>query len=85
MLTKTGEYAMRAMVCLVQNRNHWPVTTTQIASDTGVPQKYLSMIMVTLVRQGILIAARGRGGGFRLVNDPARFTSPTCSRHSSLP
>lgn len=71
MLTRTGEYALRALVYLAQREADLPISVPRIAEDLDIPQKYLSAILSDLVREGILTSARGRGGGFGLVR-PAR-------------
>lgn len=66
MLSRTGEYALRAVVYLAQNEDSWPITGPQIARETKISPKYLSSILGTLVRTGVLEASPGRGGGFRM-------------------
>ena len=66
MLSRTGEYALRAVVYLAQNEDSWPIPGPQIARETKISPKYLSSILGTLVRNGVLEASPGRGGGFRM-------------------
>ncbi|MEK6676556.1 MAG: Rrf2 family transcriptional regulator [Planctomycetota bacterium] len=70
MLTRTSEYALQAMIYLVKHEDRWPLQTSQIAKDTGIPQKYLGFVLGDLVRAGVLDARRGRGGGFRMTKSP---------------
>jgi len=74
MLSRTSEYALRAMVCLVRNADEWPVSGKRLAEETGVPRKYLSNILGDLVRAGLLTSSPGvgggRGGGFAIVRAP---------------
>lgn len=70
MLSRTSEYALRAMVCLAQHVDEWPVPGPRIAQETGIPRKYLSNILGHLVRAGVLVGAPGVGGGFRMVRPP---------------
>ena len=72
MLSKTGEYALRAMIHLTQHVDEWPISGARIAAQTRIPAKYLSKILGDLVRAGVLEAARGFGGGFRMVRSPDR-------------
>lgn len=74
MLNRTAEYAMRALVYLARHPQDWPLTRFQIAQGSQVPPRYLSSILASLVRAGVLRAARGKSGGFRLVR-PAQETS----------
>ncbi|RME37987.1 MAG: Rrf2 family transcriptional regulator [Planctomycetota bacterium] len=70
MLSRTGEYALQAMVFLAQRADDCPIPASTIARATGIPSKYLSAILGTLVRRGVLAANPGRGGGFRFARPP---------------
>jgi len=73
MLTRTSEYALRAMIHLAQNEPDWPITGREIAAAATIPAKYLSKILGDLVRVGVLESTPGRRGGFRFVS-PAKET-----------
>jgi len=47
------------------------VTCATMADDLGVSQDHLGKVLLVLSREGILVAKRGRGGGFSL-NPEAR-------------
>ncbi|NOT01448.1 MAG: Rrf2 family transcriptional regulator [Phycisphaerales bacterium] len=70
MLSRTSEYALRAMVCLTRHVDEWPIPGPKIAEETGIPRKYLSNVLGQLVRAGVLVATPGVGGGFRMVRRP---------------
>ncbi len=70
MLSRTSEYALRAMIHLAQHVDEWPIATQWIAEGAGVPAKYLAKIMGDLVRAGVLESTRGLGGGFRMARSP---------------
>lgn len=65
MISRTAEYALRAMVYLAQypGRSH---TNQQIARGTRVPIGYLAKVLQNLSRAGLIISRRGLGGGFAL-------------------
>ena len=67
MLTRTSEYALRAMIYLVQHEEDWPIVGKEIAGATKIPAKYLSKILGDLVRIGVLESTPGRHGGFKLL------------------
>lgn len=67
MLTRTGEYALRALVHLTRNEKDWPIPGRRIAEETEIPAKYLSTVLSDLVRAKVLTSARGTKGGFRMV------------------
>lgn len=70
MITQTTEYALRAVVFLAisDGRAH---TTAQIADGTKVPTAYLSKVLQSLSRAGLVSSQRGLGGGFTLSVDPS--------------
>lgn len=72
MLTRTSEYALRAMIHLVLHGQDGLIPGGQIATETGVPRKYLSKILADLVRAGVLEASPGKTGGFRLAVSPKK-------------
>jgi Rrf2 family transcriptional regulator, nitric oxide-sensitive transcriptional repressor len=65
MISQTAEYALRAIVFLAMNPGG-AFTTQQIAQTTKVPSAYLSKVLKSLVRSGLVQSQRGLGGGFVL-------------------
>jgi Rrf2 family protein len=65
LLSQTTEYALRAIVWLA-NTAPDPQTTGQIAKATKVPPGYLSKVLQSLGRNGLVTAQRGKHGGFLL-------------------
>jgi Rrf2 family transcriptional regulator, nitric oxide-sensitive transcriptional repressor len=73
MISKTSEYALRAMVFLAEN----PASSSPlqaIAATTQVPPGYLSKVMQQLVRAGLLNSQRGLGGGFSLARPASELS-----------
>jgi len=73
MLSRTAEYALRAIVWL-SDRPDSAVTGQGIATGTQVPPDYLSKVMQALVRAGLVGAQRGKNGGFSLTSPPDQIT-----------
>ncbi len=73
MLSQTAEYALRAVVTLATGRPD-PRTAQDIAVESRVPLDYLSKVLNSLARAGIVSGQRGRGGGFQSVRPPAELT-----------
>lgn len=73
MLSKTAQYALRAMVYIARQKPGHSVLSREIAARTKVPAQYLSRILLTAVRDGLLESTRGIGGGFRLARSGARI------------
>lgn len=73
MFSQTVEYALRAMVFL-SNQSPQGCTTQQISQGTRVTAPYLSKVLQSLCRSGLLTSQRGVGGGFMLTKDPGAIT-----------
>jgi len=73
LISRTAEYALRAVVCLADRRDQ-PLTTQQIAELTRVPAGYLSKVLQALGRAGLVVSQRGLHGGFVLGRTPERIS-----------
>ena len=73
MISQTAEYALRAMVFLAMNKDE-PQITEKIAAVTKVPPGYLSKVLQSLSRAGLVKSQRGLGGGFVLSGEPSSIT-----------
>lgn len=73
MFSQTTEYALRAAVCLADapDRSH---TAQEIAERTRVPRDYLAKVLRSLSRSGLVLAQRGKHGGFSLTRPPEHVT-----------
>ncbi|QDU61180.1 HTH-type transcriptional repressor NsrR [Planctomycetes bacterium Pan216] len=73
MFSQTVEYALRVVVHLA---GHAPEaqTTDQIAKTTRVPRAYLSKVVQSLRRGGVVRSQRGSGGGVTLIKSPEELT-----------
>ena len=66
MLSRTGEYALRAVLLLATRGEREAVPVGEIAGALGVPRNYLGKTLQRLVKRGVLKSVRGPGGGFVL-------------------
>jgi len=73
MFSQTVEYALRAIVHLAKEPDLLQ-TTAQISLATQVPAPYLSKILQTLTREGLVSVRRGVRGGFLLGKSPKQMT-----------
>ena len=73
LFSQTAEYALRAVVCLAGEPSR-AQTTAGLANITRVPTNYLSKLMQTLRKAGLVEARRGVGGGFTLSRPPGEIT-----------
>src|SRR5262245_35614367 len=65
MISQTAEYALRAVVVLGNDPDR-PKTTREVARLSQVPGGYLSKVLQSLGRHGIVEAHRGLRGGYLL-------------------
>ena len=73
MFSQTVEYALRAIVHLARQPDILQ-TTAQIAKATQVPAPYLSKVLQTLARDGLVTVKRGVSGGFLLGKPPEKLS-----------
>ena len=69
MISQTTEYALRAMVALASKGE--AMVTRDLADATRVPAGYLSKVLQSLRRAGLVNSQRGLEGGFELALPPA--------------
>lgn len=70
-LSDTAEYALRAVLYVARTASpERPTRSDEIARALGVPRNYLSKILHTLGKSGVLRSARGPQGGFQLAVEP---------------
>ncbi|WCK56209.1 Rrf2 family transcriptional regulator [Aneurinibacillus sp. Ricciae_BoGa-3] len=68
-ISSKGEYALRALIVLGQNRQH-VVSIGEIAERTAVPVNYLEQILLQLKNHGFVKSKRGVYGGYTLSVPP---------------
>lgn len=73
MFSQTVEYALRAIVHLAKQPDALQ-TTAQISKATQVPSPYLSKVLQTLTRDGLVEVRRGVSGGYLLGKPPDEMT-----------
>lgn len=71
MLSVTAQHAVRALVELASVVEGEALGGRDIARRASIPQNYLAKILRTLGAAGLVDAARGTGGGYRLSRSPA--------------
>jgi len=65
MLSKTAEYALRAVMLLSRDPGR-AESADRLAEVTKVPRRYLHKVLQDLVRGGIVRSQSGPGGGYSL-------------------
>jgi Rrf2 family transcriptional regulator, iron-sulfur cluster assembly transcription factor len=66
MFSNSTKYAIRAIVYMINDKDHRKNTVVDMASELSVPQPYLSKVLQQLSKSGIISSTKGRGGGFYL-------------------
>lgn len=74
MVSTKGRYALRVMVELADRSAEGFISLKEIAEHQEISEKYLEAIMKSLVKEGIVVGLRGKGGGYRLAGPPAQCT-----------
>lgn len=73
-LSTKGCYAITAMLDLAMNDGKGPVTLLRISQCQGISLSYLEQLFVRLRKAGLVVGARGPGGGYRLARDVRTIT-----------
>ena len=74
LISTKGRYALRVLVDLAEHQTDEYVPLKEVATRQEISEKYLESIIKVLVKDGILIGLRGKGGGYRLSKSPDQYT-----------
>jgi Rrf2 family protein len=64
--TKTGEYAIRAILFLARQPKDMLVMSADVAKSEDIPSHYLAKILQRMAKYGYVDSFKGRGGGFKI-------------------
>lgn len=73
-LSQSVTYALQAVLQLAESGATRPIPCCRLASEGGMPERFLLQILRDLAKQGVLHSTRGGGGGFVLDRDPAEIS-----------
>ena len=73
MISTRGRYAIRVMIDLAENGTDGYIPLKDVAERQGISKKYLEIIVKDMVAGGLLAAASGKGGGYRLCRAPEDY------------
>ena len=65
-MSTKGRYAVMAMIDIGQQVAEKPVSLNDIAARQDISQEYLEQLFGRLRRSGLVVSARGPGGGYML-------------------
>ncbi|MCU0293238.1 MAG: Rrf2 family transcriptional regulator [Thermoanaerobaculaceae bacterium] len=72
-ITATEELGMRLLLRLAQ-RHPRTVAVTELAGDEGLTEPFAAKVVGQLRRAGLVVASRGRSGGYVLAAPPEHIT-----------
>lgn len=75
MLSRTAEYALRALATLAALPPDTRLQVKSISQQSGVPRNYLGKIFSQLGRAGIVSGDRGPGGGISLARPASSISA----------
>ncbi|MGB7325978.1 MAG: Rrf2 family transcriptional regulator [Rubripirellula sp.] len=76
MLSKTAEYALRAVTCLAEREacDKTPSSADALAEVTQVPRRYLNRVLQDLVVGKLVLSRCGAKGGYELAKPTSAIT-----------
>ena len=73
-ISTKGRYALRMLIDLAQHKDEGFIALKDIAERQGINKKYLEQIVPILNKSDILQTNRGYQGGYRLAQEPSKYT-----------
>ena len=73
MISTRGRYALRVMLDLAKEDTDAYVPLDRIARRQGISEPSLESISAALSRAGLVLALRGKGGGYKLSRMPEEY------------
>jgi Rrf2 family protein len=74
MLSRSSEYAIRALAYLGTRDGRRLIRGRDIALKLGMPPPFLAKVLQVMAAAGLLRSRRGRNGGFQLTVDPRKLS-----------
>ena len=74
MLTRSAEYAVRALSLLALRDGDGALHSAEIAEELGLPPQFLTKILRRLTATDLVSSQRGRAGGFRLTRSAVEIS-----------
>ena len=73
MISTKARYALRVRIDLAQHQNDGYIPLKDIAVRQEISEKYLEIILKSLVKNNMLKGLRGKGGGYMLTRLPNEY------------
>lgn len=73
MISTRGRYALRVLIDLAEHQNGSYIPMKEVADRQDISLKYIERIMPLLTKAKIVEGQHGKGGGYRLDGEPAKY------------
>ncbi|MBR4232857.1 MAG: Rrf2 family transcriptional regulator [Oscillospiraceae bacterium] len=70
LISTRGRYALRVLVDMAEHQPDGYITLREVAQRQDISEKYLEAVVKDLVKSGVIVGVRGKGGGYRLCRTP---------------
>lgn len=80
-LSRKSDYALRALMTLVERFGQGPVSIRELSEINDVPRRFLEHIMLEMKAKGWVNSIAGRIGGFELAKRPEEISMGQIVRH----
>ncbi|WP_448974524.1 RrF2 family transcriptional regulator [Oribacterium sp.] len=74
LISTKGQYALQLMIDLAEHNGQGYIPLKEIAARQDISEKYLESIVKVLVKKELLLALRGKGGGYKLKRPVAEYS-----------
>lgn len=74
MLSQRTRYTIRALLHLADRYGEGPVQLGEIAQAQNIPPKFLTVMLSTMIKEGLVASRRGRDGGYWLARPPGEIS-----------
>lgn len=74
MISTRGRYALRVLIDMAEHQKDGYIPLKDIAARQEISEKYLESIIKIFVKEQIVTAIRGKGGGYRLSRPPEEIS-----------
>lgn len=74
LISTKGQYALQLMIDLAEHNGQGYIPLKEIADRQDISEKYLESIVKVLVQKNLLLALRGKGGGYKLKRSVEEYT-----------
>ncbi|RCK72314.1 MAG: Rrf2 family transcriptional regulator [Anaerolineae bacterium] len=73
-LSKKCDYALRALMTLVESYGQDPISIRELAQRNAIPKRFLEHIMLDLKAKGWVTSLPGKNGGYVLAKSPDQIS-----------